>query len=248
VRASIVGLALPHIGNGSCGGVVTVSVGVATHRPREQFAGNGQDQLVQTADDMLYEAKRLGRNRVMTLQARPTDPVAPVPADENERIAAVEEFGRLLDGERAAYLDNVAQLAASLLGAPIGLVSLVGRDEQVFVGRYGLDDDGTPRDVSFCAHAMSGERILVVPDATIDPRFKDNALVTGSLGIRFYAGAPLKSLGGGPSLGALCVIDQTARPALTPQQQGQLLLLSTLAMGYIDSLGDRRPGPDLARA
>ncbi|MCC3262749.1 GAF domain-containing protein, partial [Paenibacillus polymyxa] len=87
----------------------------------------------------------------------------------------------------------------------------------------------TPRDVSFCALAMLGDNIFVVPDATQDARFIDNALVTGAPHIRFYAGAPLVG-GDGEPLGALCVIDTVPRDDLTPLQRQGLSLLARQVM------------------
>lgn len=119
----------------------------------------------------------------------------------------------------------ITQFAAHLCNAPICLVSVVEIDRQRFLARTGLDARETGRDVSFCAHAMLDRDILVVPDATLDPRFKNNALVTSGLEIRFYAGAPLLSEEGLP-LGALCVIDPVVRNGLTPLQLEGLAILA----------------------
>lgn len=232
VRRSIEALAIPHAGNADCGGIVTASIGTATLRPHEDGLGPGS--LVARADEMLYEAKRTGRNRVMSPPDLPMDPVAAIPADEQQRIAAVDAYQAAHSGARAPYLDDIARLAAIVVGTPIGLVSLIGRDKQFFAGRYGLDADDTPREVSFCAHVINGDRPMIVADAEADPRFQNNPLVTGDPGIRFYAGAPLMSAGEGPHLGALCVIDNATRPTLTQDQNRQLSRLATLAMDYIE--------------
>jgi len=107
--------------------------------------------------------------------------------------------------------DDVVALAARICDAPTALISLVDSDTQWFKARVGLDACETDRSVSFCDHAMRHDQVMVVPDATLDPRFSDNELVTGDLGIRFYAGAPLISADGFP-LGSLCVIDYRPRP------------------------------------
>ncbi|WP_163959600.1 sensor histidine kinase [Sphingomonas insulae] len=136
----------------------------------------------------------------------------------------------------SAALNRITDFAAALCEAPVALVSLVEETRQTFISRSGLDITETSRETSFCAHAMLGDHIMVVPDATRDPRFVDNALVTGDLHIRFYAGAPLISDDGIP-LGSLCVIDTKPREGLTPlQMQG----LSTLADNVMARLRDSR--------
>jgi len=123
--------------------------------------------------------------------------------------------------------DRITRLAGRILQVPIALVSLVGKDVQWFKSRYGLDAPETPREISFCGHALLGEETLVVPDATRDTRFFDNPLVTGAPGIRFYAGHPLRS-NEGKKLGTLCVIDRTPRQ-LTKEDHQALQDLAAIA-------------------
>lgn len=134
-------------------------------------------------------------------------------------------------------LKAAVDFAGQLCGAPIALVSLVEDDRQRFLARCGLDATETPRSASFCQYAMVGSGIYEVRDATADPLFADNVLVTGEPYIRFYAGAPLVSEEGAP-LGALCIIDRVTRPeglnAL--QRQG----LTVLASAVMRRLSDRR--------
>ena len=90
-----------------------------------------------------------------------------------------------------AGFDRLVSLAARLFNVPIALVSLVDDERQWFKARCGLDVEQTPRSISFCVYAILGDDVMVVPDATLDPRFAENPLVTGGPRIRFYAGAPL---------------------------------------------------------
>jgi len=133
-------------------------------------------------------------------------------------------------------LRQITDFAAALCDAPMALVSMVEERRQTFIARTGLEATETPRETSFCAFAMRGIDIMVVPDATRDARFADNPLVTGDPHIRFYAGAPLVSDDGVP-LGSLCVIDTIQRDGLTPlQHQG----LTTLAEAVMARLRDSR--------
>ncbi|MBR0926626.1 PAS domain-containing protein [Bradyrhizobium diazoefficiens] len=152
------------------------------------------------------------------------------PPSRTEILDALELEG--LSDE--AGFGELTRFTAALCEAPICLVSVVGETMQRFVAKHGLDVSETPRESSFCAHAMLGSDLMVVPDATRDPRFAGNPLVTGDPFIRFYAGAPLQTQDGFP-LGSLCVIDRVPRPGLTPlQEQGLRVMAAQVvgAMGY----------------
>ena len=128
---------------------------------------------------------------------------------EEARIAELHGLG-LLDTEPDDRFDRVTRLAQRLFDVPIALVSLVDTDRQWFKSAQGLDVRETPREHAFCAHALAGDEVLHVPDATLDPRFAENPLVTGAPDIRFYAGHPISGPSGA-KLGTLCIIDRHAR-------------------------------------
>ena len=136
-------------------------------------------------------------------------PSAALPIDEVERLAALAALQ--LSPERSPAFDIFPYLASKLFDTPMAAVSFVEQDRQWFKASVGLDATETPRDVSFCAHAMlePGE-ILYVPDATKDSRFADNGLVVGDFGLRFYAGCSVMGPSGHP-VGAVCVIDRQPR-------------------------------------
>jgi len=159
---------------------------------------------------------------------------------ELERLRALRNFG-VLDTDPEEAFDDLTALAAHVCGTPMALVSLVDSDRQWFKSRLGLAVCQTPREVSFCAHALSGDRALVVSDATLDPRFADNPLVTGEPGLRFYAGAPLVT-GTGYVLGTLCVLDVVPR-ALSGLQVEHL---TALARQVVSQLELRRQAEALA--
>jgi PAS domain S-box-containing protein len=143
---------------------------------------------------------------------------------EAQRLRALEGYDILDTPPELAY-DDITRLAAQLCGAPIALVSLVDATRQWFKSRQSLDVPQTARDISFCTHAIAAAPdLMVVSDATLDVRFTNNPLVTGSLGLRFYAGAPLVT-DEGHALGTLCVLDTRVR-ALTPDQAASLRALA----------------------
>jgi diguanylate cyclase (GGDEF)-like protein/PAS domain S-box-containing protein len=133
-------------------------------------------------------------------------------ADEGEdaRLAALRAYG-VLDSTPELAFDNIVQLAAELCGTPMALVSLVDDRRQWFKARHGVQASETPRELAFCAHAIQKPEPFIVTDARRDPRFADNPLVTGEMGLRFYAGIPLTA-STGHRLGTLCVLDTQARP------------------------------------
>lgn len=154
---------------------------------------------------------------------------------ETERLAALHGLD-VLDTPPEAMFDSMTRLAALTFQTPIALVSLVDTDRQWFKSCVGLDVRETSRDVAFCDHAIRQPGVMVVLDATQDSRFAGNPLVTGELGIRFYAGAPLMtSLG--HRLGTLCIIDQHPRAPFDEVQRAQL---AAMANAVTDAMIMRR--------
>lgn len=162
---------------------------------------------------------------------RPGFTPAPLLDDESERLATLRRY-QILDTGFDDSLNRITRIVAALLEVPISLVSLVDADRQWFKARVGLEVSETPRDIAFCSHAILGDDLLVVDDATADPRFAGNPLVTGDPGIRFYAGAPLLTAEG-HALGTLCAIDRKPR-SLTNAQRSILTDLAALAQGRIE--------------
>lgn len=129
----------------------------------------------------------------------------------------------VLDTESELVYDNLTELAAEICDIPICLISLIDDDRQWFKSKYGIDLNETPREISFCQHAIMQPGPFVVNNALMDDRFKNNPLVTSENGIRFYAGTPLED--DGYNLGTLCVID-TKENELSAQQLKALDVIS----------------------
>lgn len=158
-------------------------------------------------------------------------PEATLPPNEAKRLKTLQALD-ILDTPPERRFDRLTRIAAHLMDTPIALISLVDANRQWFKSHYGLDVCETSRETSFCAHALESRSALTVPDATADVRFSDNPLVTGSPGIRFYMGIPLR----GPGdyiLGTLCVIDTKPREVSPAEVQA----LQDLAEVVEDELG-----------
>lgn len=149
--------------------------------------------------------------------------IAPLPVNEDQRIADLESYD-ILDTAAESDFDGLVELASQICKCPISLISLLDKDRQWFKARKGLDEESTSREISFCSHVIAGDDVFVVDDATKDERFVDNPLVTGSPGVRFYAGAPIISPAGN-KLGAICIIDNKPR-TLSAEEERALVLLS----------------------
>ncbi|WP_159998314.1 GAF domain-containing protein [Roseomonas sp. 18066] len=168
-------------------------------------------------------------------------------AAEAARLAALDDYA-VLDTPPEPAFDGIVQLAARLCATPVALVSLVAEQRQWFKARIGVEACETPIGQAVCAHAIRGEGLLVIPDMTLDPRTRDNPLVTGAPGMRFYAGAPLRNRTG-QALGTLCVIDLVPRPAgLTAEQAFALEALAAQVMALLDLRGEAHDRGRIANA
>jgi len=135
--------------------------------------------------------------------------IADIPVDEQARVADLHGL-QILDTPPEERFDRLTRLARRLFSVPMAVVSLVDTKRQWFKARVGVDACETGRDVSFCAHAILRDDVMVVPNALEDERFKDNPLVTEDPFIRFYAGCPIRSPHG-HKLGTLCLLDTIPR-------------------------------------
>jgi diguanylate cyclase (GGDEF)-like protein len=132
-----------------------------------------------------------------------------IPPDEAQRLETLRAL-KILDSAPEERFDRLTRMAKRMFGVPISLVSIVDSDRQWFKSAQGLDATETPRDISFCGHAILGDDLFLIPNAIEDERFQDNPLVTAAPNIRFYAGCPLR-VGSGHKMGTLCLIDDKPR-------------------------------------
>lgn len=151
---------------------------------------------------------------------------------EVDRVRALEDYA-ILDTPVEPEFDELVRLAAETFGAPIAVVNLVASDRQWFKAAVGIGARELPLDVSICAHAILQNDFMVVPDTREDERFSCNPLVTAEGGLRFYAGALLRTPTGVP-IGTVCVLDRSPRPDGITQHQR--LVLEVLARQVMTQL------------
>lgn len=156
---------------------------------------------------------------------------APIPEDEAGRLRELLDY-QVLDTPDEQGFDDITSLARQITGKPVVLVSLVDSKRQWFKSRIGLGATETPRDISFCGHAIHGEGLFIVEDALSHPDFSDNPLVEGEPRVVFYAGAPLCTPGG-YRIGTLCVIDNKPG-SLNLEQQAALTRLARQVVAQLE--------------
>lgn len=150
---------------------------------------------------------------------------------EKDRLEKLLSYN-ILDTEEEKDFDELVNLASKICKTPISLISLIDDKRQWFKAHHGIDVRETPREISFCQHAIQNSELFIVSDASLDIRFKENPLVLGSPDIRFYAGMPLTTIDG-YNLGTLCVIDTVPR-VLNEEQIEALEILSKQVTKQLD--------------
>lgn len=147
-------------------------------------------------------------------------------ASEINRLANLYKY-EILDTTDGDF-DEITSLAAKIFNVPVAIITLVDNDRIWFKSSYGLEIEQIPRDPGLCSSAIMSDEIYIVEDARADPRTLVNPLVAGSMGLQFYAAAPLKSLNGF-KLGTFCIIDKNPRQ-LNAKETSMLLQLARIVM------------------
>ena len=191
--------------------------------------GRGLESVVQDVADGLVrsfgEAMQWINDRARTSIEAPMT-LAPHAPREDERLHALAST-ELMDTPAEDVFDRVTQGLKEAFDAPVAMLSLVDADRQFWKSTAGLPPElrerrQSPRATSICGHVVAANQMLVAEDTLRDPRFANNPLLREQ-GIRFYAGAPLRTRNG-LAIGALCVMD--VRPRKITKAEEALLVLS----------------------
>lgn len=156
---------------------------------------------------------------------------ASIPENDDERLKKLNSY-QILDTPSETDYDELVQLASQICNVPISLMTLVDKDRQWFKASVGLNVSETPREISFCGHAINENNLFIVEDASKDERFSDNPLVTSDPNIRFYMGMPLTTPDGF-NIGTLCVIDHEPR-VLTKEQENAIRVLAKQVVNHLE--------------
>ncbi len=149
---------------------------------------------------------------------------------ESERLKVLQSYDIFNQGY-SEYLDGITSLSSRICETPIALISIVDEFEQHFISKEGTELAKSPRNISFCTHAIQHNELYEVKDTRQNELFVNNPFVTGETGFRFYAGMPLKDPSG-YNLGTLCVIDVVPR-ALNEMQKSSLSILANAIVDFI---------------
>ncbi|MEO6521371.1 MAG: GAF domain-containing protein [Mucilaginibacter sp.] len=150
---------------------------------------------------------------------------------ETVRVQAVKQFERF-DLQSDTELQELITMASEICETPIALISLLDEDTQWMKVRKGITVESSPRELTFCHHAIEQESVFSIPDTLLDDRFANNPFVIQHPSLRFYAGAPLINRKG-QILGTLCVADSKPR-ILDKHQELMLKMLSKQAINIME--------------
>lgn len=165
------------------------------------------------------------------IEVAAAEPSEIIPENEALRMAAVGRY-EILDTPPDGAFDRITDLAARVFDVPIATITIVDHDRIWFKSKYGIDAEQIGRDPGLCASAVMSDEIWVVSDAPKDPRALENPLVRGELGLRFYAGAPLKTADG-YNLGTINIIDTEPRQ-LSEKEIGTLQRLAEIVVDNLE--------------
>lgn len=162
----------------------------------------GPGSPVQVVDAGANDAPAKLVSRVERAMAGRRSGPYPVPDDESDRLATVQDYPT--DDERLrAALDRLADLAAAALDGEYTYVSVLDDRQQHHLATHGFDPGPVDRERSICAYTVAADEVTVIERLDTDPRFAEEAYVQ-DLDLRWYAGAPVRV--DGAVVGTVCLL------------------------------------------
>jgi GAF domain-containing protein len=150
---------------------------------------------------------------------------------ETARITELYKF-EILDSPVDGAYDELTSLASEVFNVPIAIITLVDSDRIWFKSAHGLEIDQIDKGPGLCTSAILSDDLHIVEDARLDPRTLANPLVTGMLGLQFYAAAPLIT-NSGHRLGTFCIIDTNPR-TITAKESSMLRRFARIVMDHFE--------------
>lgn len=143
---------------------------------------------------------------------------------------------------------DIAELAANALSAPIAVVTLIDATHQWFVARVGTDLDRLEIQKTFGAYVIADPAAvpLIVRDASRDPRFAGEPCVVNPPHLRFYAGAPI--IIDNHAVGTVAIMDSAPRMDVDDSAAAQLRRLAALAARLLAFKEEARRRAETERA
>jgi PAS domain S-box-containing protein len=154
----------------------------------------------------------------------------PFKGSEQDRLAALNSYG-IMDTLPEKEYDAITRLASYICQAPIAFISFIDDTRQWVKAKVGLDIEQVPIEDTFCQYTILQDHLVEIPDASKNERFRDNKIVKGDFGLRFYASIPLIDPNGF-RIGTLCVVDQKVKH-LNNDQRDALQVLADEVMSHL---------------
>ncbi|NKK75370.1 helix-turn-helix domain-containing protein [Rhizobium leguminosarum bv. viciae] len=205
--------------------------------PEDSSAKKSQPLAINIDEPVALAITAILERRTDRPSAAATNLTYPLPANEGDRLKAVEASGLLYSPREPAF-DGLIDMAIRIFRAPIAMFTLLTSTEQWFKARAGYDGEMTPREWSFCNYTLAANELTVLNDLPSDPRFKDNPTLFAPHYFRFYAGAPVRDENGF-ALGSICIIDRVTREFGT-EDRNALTALADAAAQTIKSRSQER--------
>ncbi|SKB79581.1 PAS domain S-box protein [Daejeonella lutea] len=124
---------------------------------------------------------------------------------ESFRLQSLESY-RIIDSLPEEEYDRITRLASYIFKKPIAVIAFVDHSGVFIKSQHGIQIENYLRNESICRFTIEENQLVVIPDASLDPRTANLSGVLADPKIKFYAGAPLRSPDG-QALGSLALMD-----------------------------------------